>query len=136
MIKARHSTEQARPSVPGATGVGLFIVLFGMLIARQIILWLWPDPTLASAIWKEVLMWLCAAASLLIIKKGERLPLSSVGIGTSPVKQSVLWGAVITVICALVATVLVIITHFHGGSMGEVFARLPTRSYLSSTSGG
>ena len=54
-----------------------------MLIAQQVVAYFWPTLSFTAAIWKESLMWLCAIALLLIVRGGEGLPLSSVGIGTS-----------------------------------------------------
>jgi uncharacterized protein len=114
-----------RTGISPITAVGLFIALFGMLVVRQVISYFWPTITFASALWKESLIWLCAIALLLIVKRGEQLPLSSIGIGTSRWTKSVLWGLVLTLVCALVAVGLVALTHYDGGSGGEAFAKLP-----------
>ena len=50
-------------------------------------------------------------ALLVIIRRGERLPLTSVGIGTSPWWKSILWGLAMTIICALVGFGIARTTH-------------------------
>ncbi|HSS16792.1 MAG TPA: hypothetical protein VLQ29_07395 [Candidatus Dormibacteraeota bacterium] len=73
--------------IPKVTWLGLFVALFGMLIARQIAYYISPTLTFTTAVWKESLIWLCVIALLVIIRRGERLPLTSVGIGTCPVVE-------------------------------------------------
>jgi membrane protease YdiL (CAAX protease family) len=99
--------------------------MFGMLVARQAVSYFLPGLTFASSLWKELLIWLLAIAMFFIIRRGERLPLSSVGIGTSTWKKSILWGLVITVVCFLVGGVIVYLTHFNGGPLGKAFEKLP-----------
>ena len=74
--------NQTGAKVSATTWIGLFIALFGMLIARQAVNHFYPVLTFTAAIWKESLIWLCAIALLFVIARGERLPFSSVGIGT------------------------------------------------------
>ena len=88
--------------IPRATWAGLFVALFGMLIARQAVSYFWPTLTFTAALWKESLIWLCLIALITIIRRGERLPFTSIGIGTSPWWKSILWGLVITLVCGTV----------------------------------
>jgi hypothetical protein len=67
-------TDSAPQRSGPVTWFGLFIALFGMLIVRQVVNSVWPDPTFASALIKEAGMWLVAALLLVIIRVGERLP--------------------------------------------------------------
>src|SRR3954453_14126879 len=84
------------------TWVGLFIALFGLLIARQVVLLFAPSMTAGATICRESLHWLCAITLLLILTRGEHLPFSSVGIGTSALWRSILWGLLLAVVCAVV----------------------------------
>ena len=111
--------------VSPATWVGLFIALFGVLIARQAISHFWPTLTFTAAVWKETLVWLCAIAVLLIVRRGERLPFGSIGIGTTKWWKSILWGFVLAIVCGLIGGALVAITHYSGGQAGEAFSKLP-----------
>src|ERR1039458_4977690 len=74
------------------TWVGLFIALFGILIVRWAVSLFYPGFSFTATLWKESFIWLCVIALLLIIRRGEHLPFSSVGIGTSTWKKSILWG--------------------------------------------
>ena len=115
------------PSRPGAiTWVGLFLALFGMLIVRQVVNYMWPDPTFASAAIKEAGMWLVALALFIIIKVGEGLPLSSIGLTAAHLGKSILWGFVIGIACLAVAVGLVVLTGYTGGETGKAFDKLPT----------
>ena len=72
-------------------------------------------------------IWLCVVALLVIIRRGERLPLTSVGIGTCPWWKSILWGLAMTIICALMAFGIVHATHYGGADNPTVaaFSKLP-----------
>lgn len=115
------------PQRPGAvTWLGLFIALFGMLIVRQLVNYVWPDPTFASAVVKEAGMWLVALALFFIITVGEGLPLSSIGLGTAPWGKSVVRGFLLGLSCLAVAVGLVVLTGYTGGESGKAFEKLPT----------
>ena len=117
--------SEAPQTTRRVTWLGLFIALFGVLIVRQTVLYVWPTQIFTAALWKESLIWLCVIALLFIIRFGEDLPLTSIGIGTSRWWKSLLWGLVIAAVCFLVGGLLVAITHYTGGSAGEAFSRLP-----------
>ena len=117
----------ASPQRPGLiTWLGLFIALFGMLIPRQIVNSFWPTPTFTSALVKEAAMWLVPVVLLVIIRKGERLSLSSIGLGTARWGKSILWGFLLGIACLLVAGLLIALTGFTGGEAGKAFDKLPT----------
>ncbi len=109
-----------------ATWLGLFVALFGMLIVRQVANVVWRDQNFTCAVIKEVGMWLVALVLLVIIKVGERQPLSSIGLGFARLGKSVLWGLLLGVVCLLVGGALVALTHFTGGEAGKAFEKLPT----------
>ena len=114
-------------TISKATWLGLFVALFGMLIARQAVSYFWPTLTFASAIWKESLIWLCVIALIIIIRRGERLPFTSVGLGTSAWWKSVLWGLLITVVCGGVGFVIARATGYGGNDnpAAAAFSKLP-----------
>ena len=103
------------------------MALFGALIARQIVSFIWPTLTFTAAVWKESLIWLCAIVLLGIIRRGERLPLRSVGIGTSPWWKSILWGLAMTVISGVVGFGLAHATHYGQANnpTAAAFAKFP-----------
>jgi uncharacterized protein len=111
--------------VSRATWVGLFVALFAMLLIRQTISYLAPTLTTGSAILKEMLIWMSAAALLVIVRRGEGLPFSSIGLGTSRWWKSILWGLVIAVASALVGGVLVALTGYGHGPGSAAFEKLP-----------
>ncbi len=54
-----------------------------MVVIRYVVVYFAYEITFGWAILKETLMWVSAAALLIIIRRGERLPFSSIGLGTS-----------------------------------------------------
>jgi len=114
-----------RTAVSTSTWIGLVIALFAILIVRQAISYLFPTITITAAILRESLDWLCAIVLLIIITCSERLPLNSIGIGTSTFKRSLLWGAFLMLVCGLVGAAIAALTRFHGGPAGESLAKLP-----------
>jgi membrane protease YdiL (CAAX protease family) len=113
------------PKVSSSTWIGLFVALFGVLVIRQVSSYFWPTPAFTVTLWKESLVWLCAIVLLIIIRRGERLPLTSIGIGTSLWWKSLLWGLVLAVVCGLIGGALVALTHFNGGAGGAFMSGLP-----------
>jgi membrane protease YdiL (CAAX protease family) len=103
----------------------LFIALFGMLIVRQLVNYAWPTPTVTSALIKEAGMWLVAVVLVVIIRVGEGLPLTSIGLGTARWGKSILWGLLLGVGCLLVAGGLVALTGYTSGESGKAMGQLP-----------
>ena len=122
---ARDDSGRTGPNVTAATWVGLFIALFGILIVRWAVSSFYPAFSFTATLWKESLIWLCVIALVFIIRHGERLPLRSIGLGTAPVKNSILWGGILIVLCGLIGSVVAGLTHFRGGETGEALAKLP-----------
>ena len=115
-----------RPRVSPVTWLGLFIALFGMLIVRQVVVWLHPgEATLGSVLVREAGMWLVGLSLIAIVRFGERLPLSSIGLTGSHLLKSLLWGILLTVLCFVAAGVFVAVTHFNGGKNAEALSKLP-----------
>jgi CAAX protease family protein len=125
MLAGMTNPREARRGISAITWFGLFIAIFGMLIARQVVSYFLPSMTFASSLWKELLMWLLVVLLFFIIRRGERLPFRSVGLGTSVWWKSFLWGLVIALVCFLLAGLLVALTHFNGGPLGKAFEKLP-----------
>lgn len=97
-----------------------------MLIVRQAVVWLHPgEATLPTVVVREAGMWLVGLSVIAIVRLGERLPLSSIGLTGSRLLQSLLWGILLTVICFVAAGVFVGVTHFNGGKNAEALAKLP-----------
>src|SRR5438094_4510879 len=107
------------------TWVGLFLSLFVMLVVRQAVSYFWPTLTFTAAIWKETLLWVSAITLLFIVGRGERLPLTSIGLGTSRWWKSILWGLVIAVASAAAGGVLAGLTGYGHGPGSAAFEKLP-----------
>jgi membrane protease YdiL (CAAX protease family) len=120
-----HHPAHQRGSVSSVTWIGLVVALFAMLVVRQTVAFFSPSLTLSAVFLRESLHWLCAVALLIIVRRGEHLPLTSIGIGTSRLSFSILWGIVLTFVCAAVGFGIAVVTHFHGGRSGESLAKLP-----------
>src|SRR5438045_7436627 len=97
-----HDSSPGQPKVSAATWVGLAIALFGILVIRQTVLVAFHSLTIAATIWRESLHWLCAVVLLLIVRRGEHLPLRSIGVGTCSLARSMAWSVVIALACLVV----------------------------------
>jgi membrane protease YdiL (CAAX protease family) len=122
---SREDSGRTGPNVTGATWVGLSIALFGILIARWAVSLFYPGFSFTATLWKESLIWVCVIALLFIMRRGERLPLRSINLGTTPVKSSILWGGILTLLCGVTGSVVAGLTHFEGGEMGAALMKLP-----------
>lgn len=110
------------------TWLGLGVALFGLIIVRQTVLYFSPTLTASAAVWNESLMWLCIGALCLIIRCGEKLPFSSVGLGTYRWSKSLGWGVVLTVamiVVGSIADVVAILSHYQNNQFGQQLTRLP-----------
>src|SRR6266850_8313602 len=87
--------------VSRATWAGLAIALFAMVAIRQVFVFFVPETTFASALLKEALIWVNALALIVIIRRGEHLPMRSIGLGTARWWKSMLWGFIIAIVSAV-----------------------------------
>jgi hypothetical protein len=111
--------------ISSATLVGLLISLFAMVVIRYALAFFVPEITFASAILKETLIWASAAALLVIIRRGERLSLRSIGLGTCRWWKSIAWGLVIAIVSAGVVGGLAYLTGYGHGPGSAAFEKLP-----------
>jgi len=107
------------------TWLGLFISLFGMIIIRQAFRAITPEPGTALTLAREACQFLSAGALLWLVRRGEGLPLRSIGIGTSPLWKSLAWGAVTAVACIIPAAGLIALTGYGHGPGSQAMAKLP-----------
>jgi membrane protease YdiL (CAAX protease family) len=122
----RDLASSANPSSlkSRSTWVGLFFSLFGMLLIRQAIRLITPAGGVVAVTVREAIF-LASAGALLLVTRFEKLPLTSVGLGTSPWWKSVGWGLVISVICAGLALMFIHLTGFGKGPTAAALGRLP-----------
>jgi membrane protease YdiL (CAAX protease family) len=111
--------------VSRATWGGLAISLFAMVAIRQLFVFFVPETTFTSAILKEALIWLNAIALIVIIRRGEHLPMSSIGLGTARRWKSILWGFIIAIVSAVVVGALAHLTGYGHGPGSAAFEKLP-----------
>jgi uncharacterized protein len=111
--------------VPRATWGGLAISLFAMVVIRQVFVFFVPEPTFASALLKEALIWLNAVALIVIIRRGEHLPMRSIGLGTARWWKSILWSFIIAIVSAVAVVALAHLTGYGHGPGSAAFEKLP-----------
>lgn len=115
-----------RPAAINAvTWVGLCVSLFSMLIIRQVFRAITPEPGTALELAREACMFGAAGALVWLVRRRERLPLRSIGIGTSPVWKSLAWGVVIAVACIVPAAGIAMLSGYGHGAASQAFAKLP-----------
>jgi membrane protease YdiL (CAAX protease family) len=128
-LSAPFALTPGQPSAPtkvsGATWTGLLVSLFAMLVIRQVFVFLAPEIALAPAILKEALIWLSAATLFVIIRRGEHLPMRSIGLGTARWWKSILWGLLIAMVSAVAIGILAYITGYGRGPGSAAFEKLP-----------
>ena len=113
------------PSLPArSTWIGLGIALFALPAIRQgfRLITLTPGTSLLTA--RELLMLASAAVLLVLVRHWEKLPFTSIGLGTSAWWKSGLWGLAAAVCCGGAAVMLVMLGLHHEGS-SATFDRSP-----------
>jgi membrane protease YdiL (CAAX protease family) len=108
-----------------ATWLGLGISLFGMLVIRQAFRAITPEPGPGLSLAREACMFTAAGLLLWIVRRAEGLPWTSIGIGTSPLWKSLLWGVVIAVANFIPLLAIVKWTGYGHGAASQAFAKLP-----------
>jgi membrane protease YdiL (CAAX protease family) len=111
--------------VSAATWIGLVLSLFAMVLIRYAFVFFVPEMTFASEILKETLIWVSAVVLLVIIRRGERLPLRSIGLGTARWWKSILRGFVIAIASTAVVGGLAYLPGYGHGPGAAAFEKLP-----------
>lgn len=125
-METQHGNEPTGGSrVGGATWLGLFVSLLGILIIRSAAGWIAPHPGPTAVLLRELVTLGTAAGLLLLVRYWEKRPLTSIGIGTSALWKSLLWGLGLSVLCAAAALILAKLTDYGGGERAAAFERLP-----------
>jgi membrane protease YdiL (CAAX protease family) len=122
-LSREPASPVAKPS--RATWAGLFLALFVMVVIRQVFVLFVPEITFASAILKELLVWSSAVALLVIMRRGEHLPMRSIGLGTTRWWKSIVWGCMLAIVSAVVVGGLAYLTHYGNGPGSAAFEKLP-----------
>src|SRR4029077_3531494 len=124
-VGASFALPPEQPSLPTkvsrATWAGLAIALFAMVAIRQVFVFFVRETTFASAVLKEALIWVSAIALIAIIRRGEHLPLRSIGLGHARLWKSILWGFMIATTSAVVVGALAYLTGYGHGPGSAAF---------------
>src|SRR5437667_4054469 len=96
-----------------------------MVVIRYAFAFFVPEITFTSASLKATLIWASAAALLVIIRRGERLSLRSIGLGTCRWWKSIAWGLVIAIVSAGGVGGLAYLTGYGHGPGSAAFEKLP-----------
>lgn len=100
--------------------IGLAIALFGLPAITTVHRILTTDSLAANGIVMRELAILALTAVLLwIVVKGERLPLSSIGIRTDRIGRSLAWGVALAVVCFAAAVAILTLYSVMGIHYGE-----------------
>jgi uncharacterized protein len=106
---------------------GLFLSLFGMLLIRGAFLHFSANPRAPHVILaRECCYFALAISLLLLVRIGEKRPLSAIGIGTSVWWKTLCWGVLTAAMCFAAAGTVVHFTGYHGEAAGTGFDLLPT----------
>jgi len=105
--------------------MALVFCLFIILPIRLLINRISPQPTVGGDSLREALILSCAAGLLWYVHSVEKLPFTSIGIGTSVWWKSVLWGLVTAAVCLGVAGGIMTLAKWDGGSHAHDFDKLP-----------
>src|SRR5215510_14202620 len=128
-VGASFALTPEQPSLPTkvspATWAGLAISLFAMVAIRQVFVFFVPETTFPAAVLKEALIWVSALALLAIIRRGEHLPMRSIGLGTARWWKSILWGFIIAIVSAVIVGALAYLTGYGHGPGSAAFEKLP-----------
>jgi len=119
------SEHMVAKKVPAATWIGLVLSLFAMVVIRYAVVFFVTEMTFASAVLKEVLIWISAVTLLVIIRRGEHLSFRSSGLGTCRWWKSILWGFVIAVVSAATVGGLAYLSGYGHGPGSAAFEKLP-----------
>ncbi|MBI3474255.1 MAG: CPBP family intramembrane metalloprotease [Acidobacteria bacterium] len=107
------------------TWFGVAFSLLSMLVIRQVFRAIAPELGVALTLLREGCFFASGAALLWLVRRGENLPLRSIGIGTSPLWKSLAWGVVIAVACIVPAALIAQMTGYGHGAASKAFDKLP-----------
>src|SRR5713226_8512666 len=123
---ASQTTANQSAAAPARiTWIGLFGALFGLVVIRDIVRLIAPDPSTLVVAVREAMILASAAGLLLVVRRLEGLPFTSIGLGTSRWWKSVLWGLLTSILCGGVAVALAKATGYGQGPASAAFRSSP-----------
>jgi CAAX protease family protein len=114
-----------RAKVSPFTWVGLSISLLGFIAVRLTFRAFGVSNSITGDVWREFALWIMAALLILLIRCGERLPLSSIRLGTAPWRQSLRYGCILTGFCGVTAYIVIHFTGYGRGAGSAAFNQEP-----------
>jgi membrane protease YdiL (CAAX protease family) len=114
-----------RSKISPFTWLGLSISLLGFVALRLAFQVLGTSTSVTAGLWKELAVWIMAAVLLVVVRFGERLPLSSIGLGVAPWRQSVRYGCILTGLCGVTAWFVILFTGYGHGPGSAEFNKIP-----------
>ena len=107
------------------TWVGLFISLFGFIALRLTFRAFGVSNSIPADLCRELVIWIMAALLILLIRRGEKLPLSSIRLGVEPWRQSVRFGCILAGLCGVTAWIVIMFTGYGHGPGSAEFNKMP-----------
>ncbi len=114
-----------RSKISAFTWVGLLISLFGFIAVRFTFRAFGVSNSITANVWRELAVWILAGLLILLVRRGEKLPLTSIGLGTSPWRQSLRYGATLTGLCGVTAYIVILFTGYGHGAGSAEFNKEP-----------
>ena len=114
-----------RSKISPFTWLGLFISLFGFIALRLAFRGFDASTSITAGVWKELAVWILAGLLILLIRRGEKLPLSSIRLGTAPWRQSLRHGCILTGLCGVTAWIVILFTGYGHGPGSAEFNKIP-----------
>jgi membrane protease YdiL (CAAX protease family) len=126
MANAAILAESSRTAATSrVTWIGLCVSLFSLIAVSRFFHALAPHPGVALSLAREAAMFACAGLVLWIVRRRERLPLASIGIGTSPLWKSLAWGVVMAATCVIPAALIAKYAGYGHSAASHNFNNLP-----------
>jgi uncharacterized protein len=120
------AVEDSRPAASSwVIWLCLCLSLFSLVIIRRAFRAISPEPGAALVLAREACMFASAGLLAWIVRRKRLLPPKAIGIGTSPLWKSLLWGVVIAVACIAPALLIAKFTGYGHGADSRAFAKLP-----------
>ncbi|MGI9114374.1 MAG: CPBP family intramembrane glutamic endopeptidase [Chthoniobacterales bacterium] len=113
------------PKISPFTWLGLFISLFGFVGLRLTFNGLGAPHSITAGVWKKNAVWILAALLIVLVRYGERLPLSSIRLGVVPWRKSIRYGCTLTGLCGVTAWVVIVFTGYGSGAGSAEFNKNP-----------
>lgn len=114
-----------RSKISPFTWLGLSISLLGFVALRLAFQAFGTSTSVTAGLWKELAIWMIAAVLLVVVRFGERLPLSSIGLGAAPWRQSVRYGCILAGFCGVTAWFVILFTGYGHGPGSAEFNKIP-----------